>query len=482
MSTLLIVGGGITGLAAAWEAMRAGADVTLVEASDHLGGKVRTEHFEGFLIEHGPDSFVSYRPAAGVLAGELGLADDVIAANPGRTVHLRADGRMLPLPDGMGMVLPTRMGPFVTTRILTWPQKLRASVDVLLPRRLRDDDVSAGAFLRARLGDGVVDRIAQPLIGGIYGAGIDELSLDAVLPTLRASEEEHRSLMLASLAQGRAARKRAKSSATATPGSPFRSLRDGMASLVNELDAQLRAGGVRILTGTTVQALAKAAGDGTTVATLAHDGLTAATERFDAVVLAVGAEAMASLLESHAPAAATALRQIPHSSTTVVTLGYPKGAFDGHPPTVAARQPEEPAGAPTSQGWLEAGEAPISGVTISSNKWANRAPDGFVLLRAFVPERRGPLVMAPDDEVLQVVTGHVADVLGATGTPSLTRVTRWNHAMPKYTVGHLDRVATVESAMSDVPTWQVAGSALHGVGVPECIADGRRAAQRTLSA
>lgn len=460
MTHVLVVGGGITGLSAAWEAMRAGARVTLVEASPQVGGKVRTERVDGFAIEHGPDSFVSYRPAALGLINDLGMAEEVITVGGSRQVHLRSDGRLLPLPDGMGMVLPTRMGPFVTTRILSWRHKARAGLDLVLPRRLDATDISAGAFLRARLGDGVVDRFAQPLIGGIYGAGIDELSLDAVLPTLRASEEEHRSLMLASLAQGRDARRRARASGTVVPGSPFRSMRTGLGALPERLAADLRAGGTDVRLATRVERLRPAA---TGAAATFSDG---STEQFDAVILAVGAAAMADLVESGAPAAARALRAIPHSTTTVVTLAYPHAAFSS---------------VPTSQGWLEAGEAPISGVTISSNKWAGRAPEGVVLLRAFVPQRRGPLAMAPDDEILGVVTAHVTSILGIDGPPTLTRLTRWTHAMPTYTVGHLDRVEAVEAALADLPGWYPAGSALHGVGVPECIADGRRVARQAAA-
>ena len=460
MTDVLVVGAGITGLSAAWEAMRAGARVTLVEASGQVGGKVRTERVDGFAIEHGPDSFVAYRPAALSLIADLGMTDEVVTVGGSRVVHLRADGRLLPLPDAMGMVLPTRMVPFVTTPILTWRHKARAGLDLVLPRRLGASDTSAGAFLRARLGDGVVDRFAQPLIGGIYGAGIDELSLDAVLPTLRASEQEHRSLMVASLAQGRDARRRARASGAPTPGSPFRSLRTGLGALPERLAADVRAGGADVRLATRVERLDT---DSTGTAATFSDG---SVERFDAVILAVGAAAMADLVESRAPAAAVALRTIPHSTTTVVTLAYPHAAFDS---------------VPTSQGWLEAGEAPISGVTISSNKWAGRAPEGVVLLRAFVPQRRGPLAMAPDDEILRVVTSHVAGVLGIGGQPVLTRVTRWTHAMPTYTVGHLDRVAAVESALADVPGWYPAGSALHGVGVPECIADGRRVAREAAA-
>jgi oxygen-dependent protoporphyrinogen oxidase len=460
VTRVLVVGAGITGLSAAWEAMRSGARVTLVEAATQVGGKVRTERVDGFVIEHGPDSFVSYRPAALGLIDDLGMADEVITVGGSRAVHLRADGRLVPLPDGMGMVLPTRIGPFVTTPILSWRHKARAGLDLVLPRRLGPTDTSAGAFLRARLGDGVVDRFAQPLIGGIYGAGVDELSLDAVLPTLRTSEQEHRSLMVASLVQGRDARRRARASGTPAPGSPFRSLRSGLGALPERMEADLRAGGADIRLATRVDRLGS---DPSGTWATFSDG---SGQRVDAVVLAVGAAAMADLIEPAAPSAARALRTIPHSTTTVVTLAYPLGAF-GAPPT--------------TQGWLEAGEAPISGVTISSTKWAGRAPDGFVLLRAFVPERRGRLATAPDGEILGVVTAHVAGVLRISGQPTLSRVTRWTRAMPTYTVGHLDRVSAVEAALGDVPGWYPAGSALHGVGVPDCIADGRRAAREAVA-
>ena len=452
---VLVVGGGITGLTAAWEAALSGASVTLVEAGPVLGGKLRTEHVDGLLVEHGPDSFVAYRPAALQLIGELGLTDQVIEAEPRREVSLRVDGKLQPIPAGMGMVLPTRLGPFATTPILSWRHRARAGLDLVLPRRLGAEDTSIGEFLRARLGNGVVDRFAEPLVGGIYGAGVDRLSLDAVLPSLRESEKSHRSLMLASLEQGRAARRAAGSGG---PRAPFRTLRGGMGALVDKLAEELAALGAEVRTGVAVTSLVPARPGGTGgTAMLADDDLVSA----DAIVLAVGAPTMAALLDGSAPSAVDALRAIPQGSTTVVTLALPAAGF---------------VSVPTSQGWLEAGAAPISGVTISSNKWAGRAPDDVVLLRAFVPERLGPLARHPDDEILHVVTGHVADVLGFTGTPLLTRVTRWVDVMPSYTVGHLQRVAAVDAAAGRLPGWFVAGSALHGVGVPECVADGRRAA------
>jgi protoporphyrinogen/coproporphyrinogen III oxidase len=459
---VLVVGGGITGLTAAWEAARSGAAVTLVEASGRIGGKVRTEVVDGLLVEHGPDSFVAHRPAALELIAALGLADDVIGVRPGRTVHVRVDGRLLPLPDGMGMVLPTRLGPLARTPLLTWRHKARAGLDLVLPRRLGPADTSIGWLLRARLGEGVVQRFAQPLVGGIYGAGVDQLSLDAVLPTLRSAEARHRSLIVASLVQGRATRRAAAAAPGGTAGgSPFRSLRGGMGSLVERLAEELATLGVDLRVGTTVTGLERVGG--TTTATLS-DGTGVSA---DAVVLAIGAPAMAGLLAAHAPAAADALAGIAQGSSTLVTLAYDLAAL-----------PRPPQG----QGWLEAGAAPISGVTISSAKWAGRAPQDVVLLRAFVPGRLGPLSEAPDAQLVPSVVEHVGRVLGATAGPHRSWVTRWPRVMPVYAVGHLARVAAVDAALAELPGWQVAGSALHGVGIPECIADGRRAGRVAATA
>lgn len=472
---LLVVGGGITGLAAAWEASTQGAEVLLVEASDRFGGKVRTEHIEGLAIEAGPDSFVAYRPAALALVRELGMDDQVVEVRGGRTVHLRTDGHLHPIPEGMGMVLPTRLGPFVRTPVLRWRHKARALLDLVLPRRLGPNDVAIGDLLRSRLGAGIVQRFADPMLGGIYGASVDELSLDAVLPVLREHERTHRSLILASLASGRAARASARSgsrggsgagstsAATAPrgPSSPFRSLATGLGALPDRLVEALVERCADLRRHTRVEALTL---DGAQTRVRLTDG----TEHLvHGVVLAAGAAASADLLDPYAASAAAALRHVRHASTTVVTLAWPESAF---------------ATPPTSQGWLEAGEAPVSGVTISSAKWPGRAPTGVVLLRAFVPDRVGRLAQGGDAEILAAVTRHVSGILGAQGPPSITRVTRWVGVMPKYTVGHLDRVAAVDAALAAYPSWTVAGSALRGVGIPDCIADGRAAVSRALGA
>lgn len=458
---LLVVGGGITGLAAAWEAVRGSAgrppaDVLLVEASERPGGKLHTEVVDGLLIEHGPDSFVSYRPAALQLAEELGLGGEVIPTSGTRAVYLRSRGRLRPLPAGMGMVLPSRLWPFVTTGVLSPGDKLRAGLDLVLPRRLADaEDVAIGEFLRYRLGGGIVRRFADPMVGGIYGAGVDELSLDAVLPSLRADETRYRSLMLAALAQGRRVRASGRG-----PGSPFRTLRGGMGSLVSALADQLTAAGADLRLGTTVRELRPLPGGGAEA--LLSDGR---LEPADAVVLAGGVASSAALLAGPAPEAARAVAQVPLATSTVLTLAYPAAAF---PRPVS------------SHGWLEADPAPISGVTVASAKWAGRAPADIVLLRAFVPERLGPIAGAPDGVLLAAVTDHLADVLGVAEAPRLTRITRWPAMMPKYTVGHLGRVAEADTGLAHLPAWRLAGSAVRGVGVPDCVTDGRRQAGLAL--
>ncbi len=460
---VVVAGGGITGLAAAWELARAGIQVDLYEASDRLGGKVRTERVDGFLVEDGPDSFISYRPAAAILARELGLGGEIIGTTDPRIVHIRTGGRFVPLPDGIGLVLPTRMAPFIRTRLFSPLEKLAMARDLVLPRGPGDDDISIGRFLRRRLGSALVARLGDPLIGGIYGASVDELSLDAVVPQLRAAEREHRSLLLASLAQGRARARAAAGGNPAPKGSPFLSFQGGMGALVDALAGRLAADpNVRIHLGIGVVDLARAAA-GLTVRL--SDG---STIRADAVVLAGPARASAAALAGLAPAAVPALMGIPHGSTAVVSLAYRADQVEG----------------PPSHGFLVARDEPLafSACTWSSAKWAGRAPDGWILARAFLGERSPALLVRPDDEIAAIVHADLARVAGVRGAPAFSRVARWVDAMPRYTVGHLARVAALDAAMTAAPRVAVTGAALRGVGVPDCVEQGRRAGRRIAAA
>jgi oxygen-dependent protoporphyrinogen oxidase len=451
---VLVIGGGITGLSAAFELARTGVETTIVEASDRFGGKVQTERADGFLIDRGPDSFVSYRPAATELAAELGMGDALVRPLEPRVVFIRAGGTFTPMPQEMGLVLPRAIRPFLTTPLLSPLDKLRVALDLFMPRTRLAGDVGVGPYLRRRLGRSLVERLAGPLIGGVYGTPVDELSLLAVVPQLRDAEVTHRSLLLASLAS-----RRGRAAGT---GSPFITLAGGTGELVGGLVAALRAApGVDLRTGSPVTGFERS-GDHTDVHLASGEVL-----RPEAIVLAVPGPAAAGMLESTVPAASAALRTIRHGTTGLVTLAYRTDQF-----------PRPPIG----HGFLVAGGEPltIDACTISSNKWPGRAPEGTVLLRAFIGSRSGRSVKLSDEGLIAAVQHDIADTLGVRGAPLLVRLGRWAQLMPQYTVGHLARVTAVETALAEVPGIVVAGAAYRGVGIPDCIAQGRSAARRLL--
>jgi oxygen-dependent protoporphyrinogen oxidase len=454
---VLVVGGGITGLASAYELGRVGIPTTLLEATTRLGGKVATERHDGFLVETGPDSFISYRPAAVELARELGLGDDLVRPQEPRTVHVRVGGRFARLPDGMGLVLPTRLAPFVTTDLFSVPQKLRAGLDLLLPRGRRTGDEAVGAFIERRLGRGLVDRLAGPLIGGVYGTPIDELSVDAVVPQLREAERRHRSLLLASLADGRARRRSGR-----PPASPFISLRAGVGSLVEALAGELeRLPAVEIVTGVAAGSVDARPG-GVTVRTRVN-GEQRRTFEGDAAIVATPAAVAAALLEPVLPEASRHVRAIPHGTSAIVSLGYQAG--DASPEL-------------ESHGFLvAAGEAlALTACTLSSRKWADRAPDGALLARVFM--RPDLAATASDPELAAMAERDLAALLGLRRRPRFVHVVRHRAAMPHYTVGHLARIAAIDAALEGLPQLALAGGAYRGVGLPDCIGQGRTAARR----
>ncbi len=452
-SGVLVIGGGITGLSAAYELAQAGVPTTLVELTPRFGGKLQTGRVDGFLVESGPDSFVSYRPAGLQLLRELGLGDAVVSPLEPRSVLIRTGGRFFPLPQEMGLVLPTRLRPFVTTPLFSPLEKLRMGFDIVLPRTRTDDDEGVGVFLRRRLGRALVDRLADPLLGGVYGTPIDELSLLSVLPQLRELERRHRSLFLASLSQGRARRQ-------GSGGSPFVTLAGGVGQLVDALAGALRASPcVQLRTRSGVIGIERAP-DGYVVRLSSGEELHPGV-----VILGVPGPAAAALLEPIVPQAAAAIQAIPHGSTAVVSLGYRVGQF---------------ATPPTSHGFLVAPGEPltIDACTISSSKWPGRAAPGMVLLRAFVGSRSGRAPGMSDDEIVQAARGDIEATLGVRGAPSMVRLSRWTGMMPQYRVGHGERVARVEDALAGEPGIIVAGAPYRGVGIPDCIAQGRAAGAR----
>ena len=442
-------GGGIAGLAAAWALTRAGASVTLVEAAPRLGGKIATERIDGFVVERGPDAFLAAPPAALALCREVGLGDAIVAPLEPHGVQVWNEDRLVPVPEGTGLGIPTRFAPFATCALFSPREKLRAALEVVLPARPDRDgaDESIGSFLRRRFGDAVVDRLAGPLISGIYGAGVDELSLAALMPRLREAVRRHGSLVRAGLA----ARRRGVGG-----GPSLLTLTRGMGSLVEALAAGLAAD-VRL--GVALERIERA---GAGYVARLDDG-----SRFqaDVVILATPAAATARALAEISPAATAALATLTYRGTAAISLGYAAGQL---------RAPLAGHGFVVSDGAL-----PIAACTYSSAKWPGRAPAGTVLLRVTV--RDEGLLAASETELVESAHRAVAQVLRITGRPVLARVARWAGAMPRYTVGHLDRLARIEAALADHPTIALAGAAYRGSGIPDCVAQGETGAARLLS-
>ncbi|MDQ7848892.1 MAG: protoporphyrinogen oxidase [Armatimonadota bacterium] len=450
---IAVVGGGITGLAAAYGLVQAkelrGAEVTLYEQAPRLGGKILTERLDGFLLEAGPDSFLTSKPEAVALSRALGLGEELVGTGPDRTVYVLSRGRLHPLPEGLALVAPTRVLPFMRSGLFTLPEKARIGAELLLPPRRVDSDESLGAFVRRRLGQAALDRIAAPLLAGIYAGDAEQLSLEATFPLLRELERRHGSVIAGMLARRRTA-------ADADGHLPlFVTLRGGLGRLVERLGAALE--GVEVRTGVGVEAIARE-GAGYLLE-LSVGG----RARADLVILTTPAFVAASLLEPLSPEAASMLRQIPYASTATVSLAFREGDLPplrGHGFVVAR-----------GEGWR------ITACTWASAKWPDRAPPGFALLRAYVGSASDAAVLErSDEEILRVVSEELHSAMGITAWPVLWRIVRWPASMPQYTVGHLERLAAAEAALAGLPGLFLAGAGYRGIGLPDCIRQGLTAA------
>ena len=462
---LVVVGGGITGLAAAHHALelarerRIALELTLVEARERLGGTIATERAGGFLIEAGPDSFLSEKPWALALCRRLALEDRLARTDDRyRKVFVWHAGRLHPLPDGWELLAPTRLAPFLSSRLFSWPGKLRMAFDLVLPRGIADDE-SLGAFVRRRLGREALERVAQPLVAGIYTDDPDDLSLTATMPRFAELEKQERSIILGL----RRARRRARETGVSgARWSLFVTLKEGMEDLVAALATRLQPGTVLLKQRV---AGVERRGDRWRVATAEGADLDA-----DRVIVATESHAAARMLRYVDPTLATLLAEIPYASSATVTLGYRRAdvahPLDGFGFVVPHAQ-----------------KRALLACTFSSVKYAGRAPEGDVLLRAFVGGALNEAVLELDDAPLVMrARAELREALGITAAPALARVFRWPKAMPQYHVGHLARVETIERRAGALPGLDLAGGAYRGVGIADCVRSGEAAAERALGA
>jgi oxygen-dependent protoporphyrinogen oxidase len=416
---------------------------------------VDTGRRDGFLWEGGPDSFITEKPAALALARRLGMENQVIGTNRQyQQSFVARNGRLLPTPEGFYLLAPTKFGPLFRTKILSWKGKMRAGMELFIPPRREAGDESLASFVRRRFGRETLDRLAQPMVAGIYSADPETLSLQATFP--RFLEMEAQGGVIRGLL---AARRRAAGKAVAASGPRyglFAAFEGGVGSLVEALVNRLPKGTYQ--GDTRVSRLERNAGGWV----LSFNG--GKTLEADAVVLAVPATVAADLLASVDRPTERLLLQIPYADVATVNVAVRRDRLehplDGFGFVVPSRE-----------------NRAVTGCTFSSVKFAGRAPEGFALLRAFVG---GAILRGDDDEVRAAVTRDLRDFLGLQGDPEWMVVRRYPAAMPQYRLGHVDRVREIFRRIAAIDGLELAGNAYGGIGLPDCVASGESAAQRIL--
>jgi oxygen-dependent protoporphyrinogen oxidase len=438
-----VIGGGIAGLAAAWE-LRHHADITVFEPNQ-LGGCIRTTPFEGHLVDEGPDAFLTRVPDAVQLCQELGLAGELVAPSAGRSM-IWSDGRLRPLPDGLVLGVPRQMGGVIRSGILSPAGVARAALDLVLPRRRPADTLTVRDLVADRFGAQVADRLVDPLVGGIHAGWTGELGAAEVVPQLVAAAARSRSLLLG-----------LRRAPGADGGPMFLTPRGGVGRLVEMLSQSLQEVGAQFVAAA-VAAIQPARHTQVLVS--------ADAEPFDAAIVATPARAAARIL---GPDGTGPLTDLPTASVAIVTAALPGVAL--------------PAGVngflvPRPEGKL------MTACSFASNKWPHWSDPGTALVRISVGRRGDQSALElPDDELVSRLVEELGAALGFAISPTATRVSRWPDAFPQYLPGHAVRMADVERQLSRrLPTVSLAGATYRGSGIPACIASGRTAARQVLAA
>ena len=466
-----ILGGGITGLAAAYDLARArqsGAPVEelLFERGERLGGTIFTERVNGFVVEGGPDSFLSEKPEAAALCRELGLGDSLIGSNDAerRTYILQRD-RLVPLPEGLMLLVPTRLWPLLTTPLLPLASKVSVVTEWFTsapPDTREDADESVASFVRRHFGDAMVENIADPLLAGVFGGDSERLSVRSALPRFVAMEREHGSLTRAALK----IRKQRRTAAAAAP-SLFTTLKEGLGRMVEALTGHLDR--ARLHLGQRVVAIERAAPKPAGTGRAAQGGAPytirsddGGVHQADAVILALPTYECARLVSPLDSALAETLAAIPYSSALTVSLGY-----------------DAPVSLPPGFGFLapRAAKRRLIACTFVHQKFRHRAPEGCALVRCFLGGTRDPGALdLTDDQITGLVRQELRSILRLSAEPRFVRVYRWPSSMPQYVLGHEERVAAMRARLASHPGLFLAGNAYSGVGLSDCIRTGRDAA------
>lgn len=443
---VVIIGGGIAGLSAAYELRQRHLRFVVLERAPRPGGVILSEEIDGFTIDAGPDSLLVQKPDGIRLCEELGLGAALVPTTPPRLAYIQRGGRLHPLPASSVLGIPTRVGPFVTTRLFSLRGKLRMAAELFVPPRRDEADESIGAFMTRRFGEEATTYLAEPLLAGIHAGDVNRLSVKALFPRFVEAERAHGSLLRAFRAQPRR---------PAAAGGAFRSLPGGLSQMVRALAAQLPEGAVQLNTA----ARRLTVGDTSLPFTIETDAGARLTS--SSVIVATPAYVTSALVRDVDPELARLCGEIPYASTATVSLAF-RRADVAHPLR--------------GSGFV----VPLverSGILAGSwmsSKWPNRAPDEAVLLRTFVGGARDPRALdRSDDDLVQLSLAALTPLVGLRGAPVLTRVYRWARASAQHEVGHAARVAAIDRTLARRPGLFITGSGFRGVGIPDCVADGR---------
>jgi oxygen-dependent protoporphyrinogen oxidase len=451
----VIIGAGISGLSTAYYLAKRGSRSTIMESRARMGGVIQTDRVQGCTLEAGPDSFLSIKPAALELIRDLGLSDQVIGSNDHlRVTFVRRNGKLVPLPDGLMMMVPTKIMPLVTTELVSWPTKLRMGLELLrLPSR-KSEDQSVSDFIAARYGQETVDYLAEPLLSGIYGGDPGALSVASVLPRFVELAKKYGSLTRGVLAErAKAAKKRG---ANTTPPPLFSTLKGGLGQMVDALSAAIR--GKTQMWQTRVQRVERKGAEFRVK--VDKDWVTT-----DRLVVACEAHSAATLLAGVDPRLAELLGSVDYSSAMTVALGFDAADFAAPPVGFGFLVPKKERRRVMACTWV-------------GTKFSYRVPEGKIVARCSLGGTSDAGVLDESDEaIVAAVLGELQEIAGVTARPKFTRIARWPKSMAQYTVGHAARLQEIQARTAAIPGLYLAGNAYTGIGIPDCIRMGRAAAE-----
>lgn len=442
LNKIAIIGGGITGLAAAYYAKQAGAHVTLFEASERIGGKIKTVYQDGFTLEGGPDGYMARKPTLTELITDLGLEEHLVRSKTG-TSYIYVRQKLRQMPAGSVMGIPTKFWPMVKTDLFTWRGKFRAGFDLFLPRVYEGEDISLDRFFRTRLGSEVVDAMIEPLLSGIYNGTLEDMSIESTFPQFITIEQKTRSLILGM----KALTPPVQAGVKPKEAGKFLSLDQGMGALVEALRPSID----RLETNTRVQSIRPQE------VTLSNGHV----EQFDGIIVATSPNALGGLLQI---SEAERLSQLKRTSSMTVLAAFEEGdvqALDGTGYVIAKAEHN----ALTACSWMH-------------KKWPHMAPEGKALLRMYIGSDHVSQLLKEDDETIALFALDELRRIQQVGTPLFTRVERHIHTMPQYEVGHKQSVRAFEEALSTMDGIEACGAILHGVGLPDCVDSAKRAIER----